>query len=115
MPPRKQPTRDQQLFTGGLGIAFTSPIRRSNLKHPNPTVAPLGNEQKRQQLLQQIAALQAQSLVGPLSVEVPTGSIPTVERPSPKPPEPSTPDVSYDAADTPFSVFPEFDAPSPTR
>ncbi|KAG6804901.1 hypothetical protein H0H92_001760 [Tricholoma furcatifolium] len=72
MPPRippKRPTRDQQVVIGGLGRVFTSPIRRSHPKRPNPSVEPLGNALKRQRLAQQIASFQAATLAGPASLE----------------------------------------------
>ncbi|KAG6835137.1 hypothetical protein H0H93_004537, partial [Arthromyces matolae] len=54
-----RPTRDQQPFTGGIGKTFTSPIKRSNPKRPNPIVNPLGHDVKRQRLQEKLRALQA--------------------------------------------------------
>ncbi|KAG6824273.1 hypothetical protein H0H92_007384 [Tricholoma furcatifolium] len=120
MPPRKQAIRDEQPFTGGFGKIFTSPIRRSNPKRPNPSVAPLGNDLKRQRLAEQIAAFQRAALAQRSTLPQSSSSEQTADVPSlaeesikSTTPPPETPD--YDC-DTPFSVYPEADAsPLPRR
>ncbi|KAG6808047.1 hypothetical protein H0H92_005592 [Tricholoma furcatifolium] len=132
MPPRKGPTREQQPFTGGLGKAFTSPIRRSNPKRPNPHVEPLGNALKRQRLLDQISAFQAATRRGPSSSNeapaqdaTPTGEMSAIssqveantdDNPQLEESSDNTMDDAATAdADTPFSTFPEADASPSSR
>ncbi|KAG6819938.1 hypothetical protein H0H93_007262 [Arthromyces matolae] len=67
MPKSKQPTRDDQPYTGshgsGFGQHFTSPVKRRPGKKALTLVAPLGNSSKRRRLEQELEQLQLQASV----------------------------------------------------
>jgi hypothetical protein len=54
-----QPTRGQQLATSGLGLAFSSPVKRSDKRKTTAYVVPLGQDTKRRRLEEKLRALQS--------------------------------------------------------
>ncbi|KAG6849270.1 hypothetical protein H0H93_009877 [Arthromyces matolae] len=98
-----RPTRGDQPYTGGLGKAFKSPIKRSNAKRPNPVVNPLGHDIKRQRLQMELEALQAHAVQGNEHDTVDL-TLPS----APADPPNLIPDSSVEVKDEqPFKEFPE--------
>jgi Proliferating cell nuclear antigen, C-terminal domain. len=50
-----QPTRKQQRVTSGLGVAFSSPIKRGDKRKTTTYVAPLGQAPRRQRLAEMVS------------------------------------------------------------
>ena len=60
MPPPKQPTCGQQsASTSGLGVAFSSPVKRSEKRKTTAYVLPLGRDIKRRRLQEKLRLLQS--------------------------------------------------------
>ncbi|KAG6847291.1 hypothetical protein H0H93_009034 [Arthromyces matolae] len=98
-----RPTRGDQPYTGGLGKAFKSPIKRSNAKRPNPVVNPLGHDIKRQRLEMELQALQTSAIQGDEH-----DSIDLTPPSAPADPPNLIPDSSVKVEDEhPFKEFPE--------
>ncbi|KAG6907112.1 hypothetical protein DXG01_010488 [Tephrocybe rancida] len=117
MPASKGATRDQQPYTGahgGLGLPFSSPIKRSNPKKPARYVAPLGNSHKHRRVAQELEALQA--VIAPQSQpgSVLEGDIELIPAPTlQQEPEllPELSEVVTDDPGSPFQHFPESEPP----